>query len=154
MTPSIQKNSCVICAQRKVKCDKSSPCSNCSRSRSECIYRAPATSQRHRKRPADEDLLSKISEYEELLSKNNIKFQPLDNSWIPSPLEKLISRPQKDHTSTHASVQALSEPEPPLEVHDSEQALSSDVRSVQSEAARLWSGLPKEVCSLIPFYQR
>ncbi|OCL05728.1 hypothetical protein AOQ84DRAFT_412861 [Glonium stellatum] len=90
--PSIQKYCCITCTRRKIKCDKLSPCSSCSKSQSECVYRAPAPSQRHRKRPADEDLLSKISEYEDLLRKNNVEFQPLHNSWIPSPLEEKLLR--------------------------------------------------------------
>lgn len=153
MTPSIQKHSCATCAQRKVKCDKLSPCSNCSRSQSECVYRAPALSQRHRKRPADEDLLSKISEYEDLLRKNNVKFQPLDNSWIPSPLEeKLVSRPQTARPGSSVAPKTPSEAECPPEAQGSEQQQQSqpDLPGAQSEAACLWSGLPKEVCGLTP----
>jgi len=151
MTPSIHQHSCATCARRKVKCDKLSPCSNCSRTQIECIYRAPALSQRHRKRPADEDLLSKISEYEDLLRENKVKFQPLDNSWIPSPLEeKLVSRPQTALPGSCAPRQAPSEAECPLEAQISQQRLRPDLPGAQSEAARLWSGLPKEVCGLIP----
>jgi hypothetical protein len=149
MAPLIQKNSCVICAQRKVRCDKLNPCSNCSKSQSECVYRAPAVSQRHRKRPADEDIHSKISEYEGLLRKNNIKFQPLDNSWIPSPLEgKLLSESQTTHTGSSASLKVSIEKPLMLEVLG--QSPPPDLQNAQSNAARLWSGLPKEVCSLVP----
>lgn len=150
LMPSIEKHSCTNCAQRKVKCDKLSPCSNCSKSQSECLYRAPALSQRHRKRPPDEDLLSKISEYEDLLRKNNVKFRPLDNSWVPSPLEeKLVSRPQTARLGSCTALQAPGETERPPAAQGAEQQPQSEFATAQSEAARLWSGLPKEVCGLV-----
>lgn len=151
MKPSIQQHSCTRCARRKVKCDKLSPCSNCSRTQSECVYRAPAPSQRHRRRPADEDLLSKISEYEDLLRKNNVKFESLDNSWIPSPLEqKLVSRPQTSRPGSCASLPTPNEPEWPPEARDSEQQSQLDPPGAQPNVAHLWFGLAKEVCGLVP----
>lgn len=154
MMPSVQKYSCATCARRKVKCDKLSPCTNCSKSQSECVYRVPALSQRHRKRPADEDLLCKINEYEDLLRRNNIKFQPLDNSWIPSPLEeKLVLRHQTTLPDSGVSLPAPNESECPPEAQDSEQQSQPNPPGAQFDAARLWSGLPKEVCSLVPARQ-
>lgn len=151
MTPSIQTHSCANCARRKVKCDRLSPCSNCSRSQSECDYRAPAQSQRHRKRPADEDLLSKIREYEDLLHKNNVNFRPLDNSWIPSPLEeKLISGPQTARPVSCVSLEAPSETELSPKAQCTGHQSIPELSGAQSEAARLWSELPVEVCGLIP----
>jgi hypothetical protein len=153
MTPSIQKHSCASCARRKVKCDKATPCcSKCSKSRSECVYQALPPSQRHRKRPPDEDLLSRIAEYEHLLRKNNIQFQPLDNSWISSPLEqKLVSR-SRNATAAFpcAQPQVLTEVERPSEAPDSEARWQADVPGAKAEAARLWSELPKEVCDPSP----
>jgi hypothetical protein len=154
MIASIQKHSCVTCARRKVKCDKLSPCSNCSRSQSDCIYEAPAASQRHRKRPANGDLRSKVSEYEDLLRKNNVKFQPLDNSWIPSPLEeKLVSRPQPACPGSCAGPQAPSESTWCPEARGSEQQSQPDLLGALSEAACLRFGLPQEVCGLSPAHQ-
>jgi hypothetical protein len=155
MTPSLEKHSCVGCARRKVRCDKLRPCSNCSKVQSECIYRVPGPSQRHRKRPADSDLLAKLSEYEGLLRDHNIKFNPLDSSWIPSPLEeKLVSgplmargaqgaqSPQTDSTSQgrisnraerqHSGLRPIPK-------------LLFDISDGKGEAACLWSALPKDV---------
>ena len=146
MTATMQKHSCVICARRKVRCDKLSPCSDCSRTQSECVYGAPVPSQRHRKRLADEDLVFKLREYEDLLRNNNIKFRPLDNSWISSPLEeKLVSSSQTIHPEP---LQTLRKVDRALEAHGSKQESQPDLLSTQSVAARLWSGLPKEVCGL------
>lgn len=44
--------SCVVCHNRKVKCDRKEPCSNCSKANVECIYRPPPPPRR-RKRERD-----------------------------------------------------------------------------------------------------
>ena len=147
----IQKHSCAACARRKVKCDRLIPCSNCSRGRSKCSYATPALSQRHRKRPPDEDLLCKIREYEYLLRKNNVKFQPLDNLWIPSILEgKLIPRPVTTRVDRHAQIETSSKPEQHVGTQSSE---DSNILGTPPEAVTLWFGLPKEVGGPIPAYK-
>ncbi|KAJ5124126.1 uncharacterized protein N7515_007951 [Penicillium bovifimosum] len=40
--------SCTVCHNRKVKCDRQDPCSNCSKVGVECIYRAPPPRRRKR----------------------------------------------------------------------------------------------------------
>ncbi len=67
---------CILCHQRKVKCDRKFPCSNCIKSQTECV---PATAVRRRPRRqfAEHDLLERIRKYEELLQRNNIRFEPL-----------------------------------------------------------------------------
>ena len=37
-TPASKLRSCVICRKRKVRCDKQSPCSNCSRANVACVF--------------------------------------------------------------------------------------------------------------------
>ncbi|KAK8044139.1 hypothetical protein PG993_004163 [Apiospora rasikravindrae] len=71
---------CVLCQQRKVKCDRKFPCSGCAKHNVQCI---PATQTRRRRRRFPErDLLARLRYYEELLSANKIKFDPLHG---PSP---------------------------------------------------------------------
>lgn len=145
MTLVTQKHSCTICVRRKVKCDKLSPCSTCSRTGSDCVYRPPPKSQRHRKRLADDDLLSKIREYEGLLQEHNIKFQPLDNSWIPSPLElKWIPRPQSD-VRAGDSPEDQSESEMRSESEGATKQLQIESPNVHPGHACLWFDLPQEV---------
>lgn len=145
----LEKYSCISCARRKVKCDKLRPCSNCSNGQSECVYTLPVPSLRHRKRPADGDLLAKLSEYEGLLREHNIKFEPLDNCWIPSPLEaKLASEPSKaqhPQTDSASPVQSHSEATRQLSKSRNESTLQSDLSGEVGEAARLWFALPKDV---------
>lgn len=67
---------CVRCQQRKVKCDRKYPCSNCIRSRTQCEQPVPVLHRRKRRFP-ERELLDRIRSYEGLLSQNRIKFEPL-----------------------------------------------------------------------------
>jgi hypothetical protein len=80
------KNTCSLCARRKVKCDKGSPCSNCLRSHADCTYENFAA-YTPRRRAADLDLLARLSVYEDLMRKNNVDFAPHANVWVHSGLE-------------------------------------------------------------------
>ena len=84
--PQRHKHTCTLCARRKVKCDKGEPCSNCIKSKVQCVYEAPAP-HRPRKRIADEELLSRLALYEALLRKHSIEITQPANTWIPSKLE-------------------------------------------------------------------
>ena len=139
MIPSVQRHSCVSCAGRKVRCDRRKPCSNCSRRRSECVYESPAHSQRHRPRPSSDALLSKISEYESILRKNSIKFQPLDNQWISSPLEEKLGAPTPGTEKVLGSQ--------PQEEHP-----PADLTHMQSHTVHPWFDLPEEVWLLLTHY--
>ncbi|KAJ9384842.1 transcriptional regulator family: Fungal Specific TF [Paecilomyces variotii] len=104
-------------------------------------------SQRHRKRVADDDLLSKINEYEELLRRHNINFCPLDNSWIPSPLEeKLPSKHQSGCIGAGVRTQASSE----TQAQNSEASLLAQQLQPQTPCGRsigapLWLGLSRDL---------
>ena len=68
--------SCVLCSQRKVKCDRTFPCSNCKKSAAQCIQASFAPRQR-RHRFAERELLQQLQRYESLLKENNIAFKSL-----------------------------------------------------------------------------
>ncbi|OOF91978.1 hypothetical protein ASPCADRAFT_176596 [Aspergillus carbonarius ITEM 5010] len=80
-----QRLACSLCSRRKVKCDKGDPCSNCHKAGAKCLYEAP-TPTRPRKRAADEELLTRIARYEDLLREHNIDFEPHTPTWIYSNL--------------------------------------------------------------------
>ncbi len=67
---------CVICQQRKVKCDRKFPCANCIKSQAQCV---PATlaQRRRRRRFPERMLLERLRKYEDLLRQHNITFEPL-----------------------------------------------------------------------------
>ena len=67
---------CVLCQQRKVKCDRKYPCAHCVKSRMQCVP-AAQVSRRRRRRFPERELLERLRRYEELLRHNNIKFEPL-----------------------------------------------------------------------------
>ncbi|CAG7949912.1 unnamed protein product [Penicillium nalgiovense] len=64
---------CVLCQQRKIKCDRTFPCANCVRAGEQCKQ---AIRQRRRRFP-ERELLARLRHYESLLRKHNIKFDPL-----------------------------------------------------------------------------
>ncbi|KAJ5820298.1 hypothetical protein N7474_005889 [Penicillium riverlandense] len=53
---SSKSYSCVICYQRKVKCDRQDPCSNCAKSRAECVYRPPPPPRRRKRGRGNESV--------------------------------------------------------------------------------------------------
>ncbi|KAI0122095.1 hypothetical protein F4814DRAFT_407542 [Daldinia grandis] len=68
--------SCVLCQQRKVKCDKIFPCANCVRLRAQCVPATHAPPRRRRRFPKRE-LLERLHHYENLLRENNIPFESI-----------------------------------------------------------------------------
>jgi hypothetical protein len=64
-----QKNfSCVLCAQRKVKCDRRpAGCTNCTKALVPCIYKAPPPPRRRKKGDQDVDTMVRLRLYEEAL---------------------------------------------------------------------------------------
>ena len=80
---------CVLCQQRKVKCDRRFPCVNCTKAKVTCV---PATLGTRKRRPRfpERHLLDRIRHYEDLLRQNDVDFEPLhkdpkaDRYHIPS----------------------------------------------------------------------
>ncbi|KAK4120294.1 hypothetical protein N657DRAFT_658608 [Parathielavia appendiculata] len=67
---------CQLCQQRKVKCDRKFPCSNCVRSNARCVPATLVPRQRRRRFP-ERELLARIRHYEALLQEHHIPFEPL-----------------------------------------------------------------------------
>jgi hypothetical protein len=69
-------HSCVLCQQRKVKCDKRKPsCGNCIKARAECIPSAPTQPRRRKRKLAETDLVGRLRKYEHLLKTHGIKIE-------------------------------------------------------------------------------
>lgn len=77
---NLQSFSCVICRQRKVKCDRHSPCTNCVRAEKQCSFVAPVRGRRKRTKPPKEGLHEKLKRYEELLCAYSHKVEPSDDA--------------------------------------------------------------------------
>ncbi|KAK6342042.1 hypothetical protein TWF730_001524 [Orbilia blumenaviensis] len=85
---------CVLCQQRKVKCDRKFPCAHCRRAGAQCVPAGLVQRQRRRRFP-ERELLARVRYYEDLLRQHSIKFEPLHGT---SPIEQMHT-PQTDHTS-------------------------------------------------------
>ncbi|KAI1323769.1 hypothetical protein F5Y16DRAFT_382820 [Xylariaceae sp. FL0255] len=72
-----QKLSCTSCRSRKLKCDKQSPCGNCVRTGSECIYPARKRIQRPRK-TKNAELLQRLHRLESIVGKVGLDLDKLD----------------------------------------------------------------------------
>jgi hypothetical protein len=74
-------HSCVLCQQRKVRCDKQKPCANCVKAKAECKVIPPQPPRRRRKKPQERDLIGQLKKYETLLAQNGIKFDPVSDDF-------------------------------------------------------------------------
>jgi Fungal Zn(2)-Cys(6) binuclear cluster domain len=72
---------CVLCQQRKVKCDRKFPCANCVRSHVQCVPAATPVPRQRRRRFPERELLDRLHHYESLLRHSNIKFEPLHKDY-------------------------------------------------------------------------
>ncbi len=63
----LQPHACLICSQRKVKCDRRTPCNSCTKAHVECAFRDPAPPQRRKRKATEDALTSRVQHYEELL---------------------------------------------------------------------------------------
>lgn len=68
---------CLLCQQRKVKCDRNFPCANCTRSHVQCVPAATQNPRQRRRRFPERELLDRLRHYESLLRQNKIEFDPL-----------------------------------------------------------------------------
>ncbi|KAI2780339.1 putative C6 transcription factor [Daldinia loculata] len=75
----LKSYSCVICRQRKVKCDRRNPCSNCVKAEKQCSFVAPVRGKRKRTKPPKESLHAKLKRLEELLKSYGAKTELSDD---------------------------------------------------------------------------
>lgn len=75
-TAELRGYSCLACRQRKVKCDRHSPCSNCAKSAQQCLFVPPTRGKRKRTKTPREGLHAKLRRYEELLKSHGVEIRP------------------------------------------------------------------------------
>ncbi|KAH6635561.1 fungal-specific transcription factor domain-containing protein [Chaetomium sp. MPI-SDFR-AT-0129] len=85
--PAVMKltrgHSCVLCQQRKVRCDKQKPCANCVKAQVECRVVPPQPPRRRKKKPHERDLIDRLRKYESLLSQAGVNFEPIAHDLKP-----------------------------------------------------------------------
>ncbi|KAJ9409791.1 transcriptional regulator family: Fungal Specific TF [Paecilomyces variotii] len=57
--------SCQMCNRRKVRCSKSQPCTNCVKSKTDCVFPGPGRAPRRKKRPLKAELVARLDKLEE-----------------------------------------------------------------------------------------
>lgn len=87
---------CVLCQQRKVKCDRQFPCGNCVRSHARCVPAATQVPRQRRRRFPERELLDRLRRYESLLHHSNIKFEPLHKDH-PTTEKQMLSTDNEGH---------------------------------------------------------
>ncbi|KAI9740064.1 MAG: hypothetical protein M1818_004815 [Claussenomyces sp. TS43310] len=76
---NLKRFSCLTCRQRKIKCDRRSPCSNCTRAARSCSFVAPVRGKPKRRGTPKEGLHAKLRRYEEMLKSYGAEIGPSDN---------------------------------------------------------------------------
>lgn len=66
-------HSCILCQQRKVRCDRQKPCSNCIKARAECVPSAPTLPRRKRRKLAETDIVGRLKRAEQLLRSHGVR---------------------------------------------------------------------------------
>lgn len=110
----IQKSfSCVVCASRKVKCDRRpGGCENCRKARVDCIYKAPPPPRRRKKGVRDVDTTTRLRLYEDALRQLGVDPEELVRHGLPKIQERqevsgingiLKSHDPQSVPTTHAS---------------------------------------------------
>ncbi|KAL1840147.1 hypothetical protein VTJ49DRAFT_763 [Mycothermus thermophilus] len=79
-------HSCVLCQQRKVRCDKQKPCANCVKAQVECRVVPPQPPRRRKKKPQERDLIDRLRKYESLLTQAGVDFDPIGHQ-LKLPLD-------------------------------------------------------------------
>ncbi|KAH9216525.1 hypothetical protein DL95DRAFT_335185 [Leptodontidium sp. 2 PMI_412] len=85
--PNRRKHPCVLCQQRKVKCDRTEPCANCTKARVECISPSTLPPKKRKKRFPEAELLARLRRYEDHLKAYGADIDAINSgSIIPLPV--------------------------------------------------------------------
>ncbi|KAL8765009.1 MAG: hypothetical protein Q9203_006766 [Teloschistes exilis] len=107
----LQLHSCVICQRRKVKCDRTDPCSNCAKHRVQCEYRSPAPPKRRKRASPDPDVHAKLKRYEYILQRHGVSPEELNDKPARSDYPFAFARSKETNNtndSDHATPQSSS----------------------------------------------
>ena len=103
---------CVLCQQRKVKCDRNFPCANCVRSHAQCVPAATQSLRQRRRRFPERELLDRLRHYESLLRQNDIAFEPLHQDYANIAKQSFDRDSEVRGAGSQADDYVVSTPEP------------------------------------------
>ncbi|KAG0648436.1 Transcription factor vrtR1 [Hyphodiscus hymeniophilus] len=75
----VKKYSCISCRQRKIRCDRRIPCSNCTKASRPCNFVDPVRGKRKKRTATKEGLHAKLRRYEELLRSYGADIEPSES---------------------------------------------------------------------------
>ncbi|KAF4977072.1 hypothetical protein FZEAL_6350 [Fusarium zealandicum] len=103
--------SCVLCQQRKVRCDKNKPCANCVKANVECRVIPPQPPRRRKKRLQEKDLIDRLKRYESLLAEHGVKVDAIGHDLRPDgPPGDDVDDLENDFDGLKTSPEASSSP--------------------------------------------
>lgn len=109
--PDASSRSCITCRRRKVRCNKRSPCSNCIKAGTDCIFPPPGRAPRKSKRPPDAELLSRLRRLEGVIEHLSGK-NPEAASTSVSPTQTTSSGVPSAVSSATAATSTATAPQP------------------------------------------
>ncbi|KAJ5122007.1 hypothetical protein N7526_008944 [Penicillium atrosanguineum] len=118
LAPDASSRSCVTCRRRKVRCNKRSPCSNCIKAGTDCIFPPPGRAPRKSKRPPDAELLSRLRRLEGVIEHLSGK-NPEAASTSVSPTQPPSSGIPSVGSSATAATSTAMAPQPAVAPADS-----------------------------------
>lgn len=85
---NLKAYSCLLCRERKVKCDRRNPCSHCIKLNRQCSFVPPVRGKRVRTKPTRETLHARLRRYEDLLRSYGVNIEsPVElDTYDPSAL--------------------------------------------------------------------
>lgn len=127
----LNPRSCVTCRRRKVKCDKTHPCRNCTRQHIECVFPTPGRAPRKARKISDTrdvELLARLRRLEGVVKRMGV-----------DPVTEEPTLAQDGATNSHANEEDSQPPKPHLNTSScpSEMATSSGAADqAHDDAAR------------------
>ncbi|TVY18754.1 Transcription factor vrtR1 [Lachnellula arida] len=108
-TQSRKKHPCVLCQQRKVKCDRNDPCQNCTKARIECIPASALPPRRRKKRFPEAELLARLRKYEEHLKAYGADIDAInrEDGPVPSKLPPEIKHSHDPHSCSRPGIETV-----------------------------------------------
>ncbi|KAL2132125.1 hypothetical protein VTI74DRAFT_4160 [Chaetomium olivicolor] len=127
--PAVMKltrgHSCVLCQQRKVRCDKQKPCANCVKAQVECRVVPPQPPRRRKKKPHERELIERLRKYESLLSQHGVNFEPIAHDLKPSDHGDDVADLEQDLSGLKTSPSSSADHVSPGQGHEKQKWLAN-----------------------------
>ncbi|KAJ6255916.1 hypothetical protein Dda_9375 [Drechslerella dactyloides] len=98
--PKPRPFNCIVCKNRKVKCDRQMPCSTCAKLNFDCQYVEPGPRKKRKSSSKHENLMQRLNKYEELLKQVESNVRLLDGVELPKENKTPRHESPKDNLSS------------------------------------------------------